>query len=46
MEKFSKAVKQAAFRANALDIPEDIRKDWMTTQVLLELAVNGAKRSL
>jgi len=46
MEKFSKAVKAAAHRANALEIPDDIRKDWMATQVLLELCVNGKKRSL
>ena len=45
MRTFSKAVKEAAHRANALDIPENIRKDWMTTQVLLSLEVKG-KRSL
>lgn len=45
MRTFSRAVKAVLHRANALDIPENIRKDWMTTQVLLSLAVKD-KRSL
>lgn len=34
-----KAVKDAAHKANVLEIDEVSRKDWMTTQVLLALEV-------
>ena len=44
MRTFSRAVKAVLHRANVLDIPEDIRKDWMTTQVLLSLTVKGTRR--
>jgi len=46
MGKFSKAVKAAALRANALEISEDVRKEWMFVQVQLELCIQSGKRSL
>ena len=44
--KFSKAVKEAAHAANALEIPEDERKDWMATRVLLALEVPAHHKGL
>ena len=43
MKKFCKAVKEAAHAANALNIPDEQRKDWMTTQVLLNLCTSKVK---
>lgn len=40
MKTFIKIVKEAAHRANTLDIPNYLRKDWMSTQVILGLNAN------